>query len=146
MIVYRVVCPEGHEFDGWFRDSSSFDAQVEAGDVVCPFCGANRVTKALMAPHLAKSGTPSARAAAAVPGELAEAQRLAAKAVRKLRDHVETHFDYVGRRFAEEARRIHHGDANERGIYGEATGAEVKELHEEGVKVAPLPELPEKAN
>ncbi len=146
MIVYRVVCPTGHEFDGWFRDSSSFGAQVEAGDVVCPWCGANRVTKALMAPHLARNGAVPSDTSPVAPGELAEAQNRVAKAVRKLRAHVETHFDYVGPRFAEEARRIHYGDAEERGIYGEATGAEVKDLHEEGVTVAPLPELPEKAN
>lgn len=146
MIVYRVVCPEGHEFDGWFRDSSSFDAQVEAGDVACPWCGATQVSKALMAPNLAKSRTLSPRAGTAAKSDLSRAQKQVAKAVRKIRDHVESHFDYVGAQFAEEARRIHHGQSEERGIYGEATGKEVKELHEEGVDVAPLPELPEKAN
>lgn len=146
MIVYRVVCPKGHEFDGWFRDSSSFDAQVEAGDVACPYCGATRVTKALMTPNLAKSGALSPRAKTAAKSELSKARNQMAKAVRKIRDHVETHFDYVGPQFADEARRIHYGESQERGIYGEATGKEVKELNEEGVKVAPLPELPEKAN
>jgi len=146
MILYRVVCPTGHEFDGWFRDSSSFDAQVEAGDVACPVCGATEVTKALMAPNLAKSGALTPRARTDAQNDLSKAQQRMAKAVRKIRDHVETHFDYVGPRFAEEARRIHHGESKERGIYGEATGTEVKELTEEGVQVAPLPDPPEKAN
>jgi hypothetical protein len=146
MIVYSVVCPEGHEFDGWFRDSSSFDAQVEAGDVACPYCGSAKVAKALSAPNLAMSGALSQGRQKAAAGELAKARNQMAKAVRKVREHVETHFDYVGPRFAEEARRIHYGETRERGIYGEATGAEVKELHDEGVRVAPLPELPEKAN
>lgn len=142
MIVYRVVCRKGHEFDGWFRDSASFDAQAEAGAVACPVCGSVKVSKAMMAPNVATSGALSP----ARPGDLAQARRSVTNMLRKVRDHVEKNFDYVGDRFAEEARRIHYGEADERGIYGEATSGEVSDLMEEGVSVAPLPELPDKAN
>lgn len=142
MIVYRVICSKGHEFDGWFRDSATFDAQIAAGDVTCPGCGSAEVSKAMMAPNLAKRRiAPHGK-----PGDLAAARQAAVRMLSKVRDHVEKNFDYVGDRFADEARRIHYGDADERGIYGEATGGEVKDLMEEGVHVAPLPELPDKAN
>lgn len=140
MIVYRLVCKKDHEFDAWFRDSAAYDAQSASGKVVCPVCGSRKVSKAIMAPNIATSEKmPSKPSKMPDPAKLAEVMKT-------VRDHVERNFDYVGDRFADEARKIHYGEADERGIYGEATGEEVKDLIDEGVEVAPLPAPPEKAN
>ncbi len=134
MIKYQLICDADHEFEGWFRDSADYDAQAEDGLVECPACGSEIVRKAVMAPAIAgtkRSGSREAR--------LLEIRRDMSKAVERARDYVEKNFDYVGDKFPEEARKIHYGEKEERGIYGEATGKEVKELVDEGVSVAPLP-------
>ncbi len=154
MIVYRLICAEGHEFDGWFRDSAAYDAQAKAGAVECPECGTRSVQKALMAPNLGAGTRKRDPEPVKQPAALAKSDDMAPQEIvsrmqalgRKLRAHVETNFDYVGDKFAEEARKIHNGEADERGIYGEAKGSEVKELVEEGIAVAPLPDAPDKAN
>lgn len=132
MIKYRLLCAEDHEFEGWFRDSADYEAQVGKRFVECPVCGSAQVRKAIMAPAVARRS--NAREA-----RLAEIKRDMAKAVSRARDYVEKNFDYVGDKFPEEARKIHYGETAERGIYGEATGEEVRDLVEEGVSVAPLP-------
>ncbi len=131
MIRYALLCDNEHEFDGWFRSSAVFEEQVRAGEVACPVCGGREVRKALMAPSLARSevGTP------------AETIRTMMMALRR---HVEENCDYVGDAFAETARRIHFGEEEQRGIYGEATPDEALALVEEGVEVAPLPVLPQR--
>ena len=138
MILYRLKCTHDHEFEAWFRDSGDFDAQAAQGAVECPLCGDHAVTKTLMTPRLgAKKADP------------AEAGRMAAKVreqMNTLHRHVVENADYVGTDFPEEARRIHYKEAEERGIYGEASPEEVKALNEEGVEVFPLPGAPEKQN
>jgi hypothetical protein len=136
MIVYDLRCPEGHQFEAWFRDSAAYEAQVEVGDVLCPTCGSDRVQKALMAPNLARG---EARGPAAQVDERAVQAR---RALRALRSQIETNCDYVGARFPEEARRIHYGEADPRGIYGESTADEAEALKEEGVQVQRIPWLP----
>jgi len=147
MIRYSLVCEHDHDFEAWFRNSATCAEQLEQGAVECPVCGSRTVRKGLMAPAIAKSGavrSTKGKQAARTEGEgRAEIMR---KAVSALRKHVENSFDYVGDRFAEEARRIHYGETDERGIYGEAGGEDVKDLCEEGILVVPLPEDPEKAN
>jgi hypothetical protein len=141
MIKYQLTCDTDHEFEGWFRDSADYDAQSGASLIECPACGSGDVRKAMMAPAIARrTGSRSAR--------LAGIKSDMAKAAERARDYVEKNFDYVGDQFSEEARKIHYGETKGRGIYGEATGKEVKELVEEGVRVAPLPgpeKKPEKA-
>ncbi len=133
MIKYQLICDSEHEFEGWFRDSAEFDAQSEDGLLECPLCGGSEVRKAVMAPAIAKSGSISSSSRkSAFLREMAEAAGRA-------RTYVEKNFDYVGDKFPEEARKIHYGETDARGIYGEATGREVKELVDEGVGVAPLP-------
>ena len=136
MILYRLTCGNGHQFEAWFRDSATYDAQSTSGDVECPFCGSNHVSKAPMAPHLAtvKKKTAEVRAR-----EVAE-QIL--QAVNKLHRHVEENCEYVGNEFAEEARAIHYGDAEERDIYGEATEAEAMDLDVEEIEFYRLPQRP----
>jgi len=131
MIKYQLRCDADHEFEGWFRNSSDYDAQASDGMLSCPACGSAKVGKAIMAPAISSSETKAQR--------VADMRRSIAAAAERARDYVEKNFDYVGERFPEEARKIHYGEKSPRGIYGEASGAEVKALIDEGVEVAPLP-------
>lgn len=146
MIVYRLACAEGHEFEGWFRDSAGFDAEAAGGRVHCPECGSHRVEKALMAPRLGR-GLKADREPTVAPVPAQEQRtnardpRLAAL-LKAVREHVEKNFDYVGSRFPEEARRMHYGETEHRDIYGEASLEEANDMLEEGLSVAPLPRLP----
>ena len=137
MIRYALQCAAGHGFEAWFGSSAAYDEQVARGLVECPVCGTPRVGKAIMAPAVA--GTKRTAEPAVPPARMREMFRHAAREVRR---HVMSEFDDVGPRFAQEARAIHEGKAEERGIYGEATAAEVKALNEDGVTVAPLPPEP----
>ena len=134
MIAYALRCHKGHEFDGWFRDSTAFDQQSRGGHLSCPSCNSIRVEKAVMAPSV--SGTKKRADAAAQMRQFATG----------LRKYVQENADYVGPDFAKEARKIHYGETDERHIYGEATSQEARELIEEGVDVAPLPPDPDSVN
>ncbi|MBB4005737.1 DUF1178 family protein [Aurantimonas endophytica] len=153
MISFALRCePHGHGFDGWFRSGEDFDAQAERRLVECPVCGSTDVAKALMRPALGKGGKASvagdqAQTAMAPGGGYVNAE--AAKVFAKLQEmarELRAKADYVGPRFAEEARRIHYGETEARQIYGEASPAEVKGLGEEGIAALPLPPLPEDKN
>ena len=137
MIVYNLRCRNSHEFEGWFRDSATFDAQSKSGKLTCPVCDSRKVEKAIMAP--AVSGAKKS----AVTADEAKKMR---QFMTGLRKYVQENADYVGPKFAEEARKIHYGEAEDRHIYGEATVDEAKELVEEGVDVAPLPPDVDSAN
>ncbi|MEL7490871.1 MAG: DUF1178 family protein [Pseudomonadota bacterium] len=138
MIKYNLLCAADHEFEGWFRSSDDFAAQSRDGLLECPACGSDDVRKAIMAPAIARPG------AARRDKRLAEIKESMSAAVTRARDYVEKNFDYVGEKFPEEARRIHYGETEKRGIYGEASGKEVKDLVSEGVEIAPLPGLKSK--
>jgi hypothetical protein len=149
MIHYTLECDDGHGFDGWFRNSDAFDRQVARGLVVCPECGATTVHKSIMAPNVATTkGREVAPMATTAPEDpkIAQARKEVAAAMRKLRETVEANAEYVGPKFAEEARKIHYEETESRGIYGEASLKDVKELHEEGIDCHPLPVLPEEQN
>ena len=139
MIHFQLKCKRNHEFEAWFRSSKSFADQRKRGDVHCPECGDNQVTKALMTPSIAKGSRISGNSAEKRAQEVAE-QVL--KAANKLREVVEENFEYVGDDFAEKARAIHYGETIERNIYGEATEKEAEELDEEGIDFTRLPKLP----
>lgn len=146
MIRYDLECANGHIFDGWFSDSGSFDKQAKAGVVECPACGTTDVHKTLMAPGIpAKSNTKSDSQPVMQNAPNTPAAELT-DMIRKLRAHVEENSEYVGPRFAEEARKIHYEESEARGIYGEASLQEARELNEEGIEVQPLPLLPEEHN
>ena len=143
MITYNLVCKDGHEFEGWFANSTIYDAQEKAGDLVCPVCGDDGVTKAIMAPAVKTSITKAkGRNAVAPPDE----QQKLRKFVAGFRKYVEENADYVGPKFPEEARKIHYGETEARHIYGESTVREAKELIEEGIEIAPLPSDPNDLN
>ncbi len=138
MIVYALQCSEGHDFEGWFRDSAAFDEQKAEAKLICPVCETRAVAKAPMAP--AVKGAPAERRSA--PEELRKMRRF----MTGLRKYIEQNADYVGPKFPEEARKIHYGEIEHREIYGEASVSEAKELIEEGIDVAPLPPDLEEAN
>ena len=161
MIHYQLRCGAGHGFDGWFRDSAAFDMQCAAGLTTCPACGTADVKRALMAPALGRKGRQKpaqVEAAAPVPavadspptgaeppaapvagGVLPDGMRAM---LQKIRAEVEKRCDYVGTEFAAEARRIHSGEHEKRGIYGEATPAEAESLADDGIDVAQIPWVP----
>jgi hypothetical protein len=165
MIHYQLQCGRAHAFDGWFKDSTSFDRQAEMGLVACPFCNGTDVKRALMAPALGRGNrqakdpalsmepaspptsgavpTPKPAVASPVLGTFAETEEAdqLRSLLRRLRAEVEKHCDYVGPGFAEEARRIHYGEAEARGIYGEATMAETESLADEGIEFGVMPWL-----
>ena len=140
MIKYALLCEFDHPFEGWFSSSADFDDQHARGLLDCPMCGSKAVRKAIMAP--AVQGTK----AQAAPQPPPEARQVMMQAMHEVRRHVEENFDYVGDRFAKEARAIHEGRSEDRGIYGEATPEQVRELTEDGVRVAPLPPKPPEKN
>lgn len=140
MIKYALACDSGHEFEGWFGASADYDDQSGRGLLECPVCSSHMVSKQIMAPAIA--GTKAQRSGQ--PAEPAAARAMMMEAMGQIRRHVEDNFDYVGDSFAREARAIHEGKSEERGIYGEASPAEVKALVEDGVPVAAMPPEPPK--
>lgn len=153
MIHYRLRCANGHPFESWFASSAAFDRQAKRGFVACPHCGSAKVERAIMAPNV--SGTRKSRAATPVPaaaphGEplpLMSTQETELRAkLKSLRDELTGKADNVGRKFPDEARRMHYGEIGHRPIYGEASLDEARALHDEGVEFFPLPQLPDDRN
>lgn len=138
MIRYALTCDHDHGFEGWFASSGDYDDQLARGLVECPVCGSKGVRKQIMAP--AVSGTKRTQREI----EPAKMQTMIMEAAGRIRRHVEENFDDVGDGFASEARAIHEGRAEDRGIYGQATPQEVRDLVDDGVPVAPLPPEPPK--
>ncbi|MFY9629691.1 MAG: DUF1178 family protein [Methylocystis sp.] len=149
MIHYSLICVQAHEFDGWFRDSSAFDAQAANGSVHCPFCQSNKVAKAPMAPHVARGVSEKAparqqggRTEGGKEPEVALLDERHAQLrgmIRELRETVLAVAEDVGESFPKEARKIHDGDAPERPIRGRASFAEAKALLDEGIDILALP-------
>ncbi len=156
MIHYQLRCAHQHEFDGWFQSSAAFDKQAGAGLVECPACGDVKVSRAMMAPAVATRDSapvaatesvtpppevpvPAAEPAVAASGPMPAHIRAM---LQRLRSEVEKHCDYVGPAFAEEARKIHRGESDKRGIYGETTPSEAEALADEGIEVARMPWVP----
>ncbi|MGV3490495.1 MAG: DUF1178 family protein [Devosia sp.] len=141
MITYSLVCDKAHKFDAWFKSAEAFDEQSGRGIVTCPVCGSGKVGKALMAPALSRVNSDKVSLSSGHPMQ-SEIREL----MRAMRKKVMSEADYVGDRFADEARKIHFKEADARGIYGEATHDEVAELLDDGIDFLPLPNLPEEAN
>jgi hypothetical protein len=135
MILFKLRCSAGHEFEAWFRDGATYERQASRGLIACLDCGDTSVAKAPMAPRVAKAAAAAEAPPDAAPEQLRHMLQI-------LRRHVEAHCDHVGDRFAEEVRRIERGEAEKRGIYGDATEAEARALAEEGIEVARIPWLP----
>jgi hypothetical protein len=149
MILYQLRCGKDHSFEAWFKDGQTCERQLARKTVECPTCGSRKVTKALMAPRI--SGSEKKQQSANLPANVPASQSnqpmsVMASAMRQhlqeVRSKVEANCDYVGDKFADEARKIHYGETEARGIYGEATDQQHQELVEEGVEVARIPWLP----
>jgi hypothetical protein len=137
MIRYALACEHAHEFEGWFGSSDDFDDQSVRGLVECPVCATKAVRKQIMTPAVAGTKKKGEAQSPAVTSMLMEAMG-------QIRRHVEDNFDYVGDTFASEARAIHEGRSEDRGIYGEATPKQIADLNADGVQIAPLPPEPPK--
>ena len=145
MIKYALACEQAHEFESWFPSSEAFEAQRKRGFVTCPFCDSAKVEKQIMAPSVARTDKAlTAPAPEAQPvAILSEKERELRAALRALREHVMKNAEDVGKGFVEEARKMHHGETEERSIYGEADLAEARALLDEGIDVLPLPVVPD---
>jgi hypothetical protein len=137
MIKFSLKCAEGHGFESWFKTGAAFDDLNRRGFVACPVCGNTSVTKAMMAPAVAMG-----RAQQDTPPVIAAQPSEAETKLKELRAQVEANSEYVGTRFATEARAMYLGDTPDRPIYGEAAPEDAKALLQEGVPVLPLPFLP----
>ncbi|MCW5751462.1 MAG: DUF1178 family protein [Alphaproteobacteria bacterium] len=138
MILFDLKCHKDHVFEAWFRDSRAYESQAKAGKIVCPVCASSKVGKALMAPSIASSRQKAKTGAAAQAQAQAEVRQM----LLELREQVEKNCEYVGPQFAEEARKIHYGETDPRGIYGEASEQETAELIEEGIEIGRIPWIP----
>ncbi|MDH6593730.1 hypothetical protein M2165_003619 [Variovorax sp. TBS-050B] len=142
MKVLDLRCAHGHGFEGWFASTEAFESQLAAGLVECPICADTRIVKLLSAPRLNLLGNAKApEAAAPAPAKAAvpsTEQSPEARWMRAVREVLAKTED-VGDRFADEARRMHYGEAEERGIRGHATPEQTVALLEEGIPVMPLP-------
>jgi len=138
VIVYNLQCAEGHAFEGWFASSAAYEEQVAAVKLICPVCASTAIEKAPMAP--AVSGTKKTVFKA---DEVKKMRQF----ITGMRKYVQENAEYVGKEFAEEARKIHYGESDDRHIYGEASLAEAQDLVDEGIDIAALPpELDDKTN
>ncbi|MFK7876216.1 MAG: DUF1178 family protein [Paracoccaceae bacterium] len=139
MIKYTLKCDQGHSFESWFQSAAAFDTLKSAGHLACSTCGSSQVEKAIMAPRVrAARDEVSVPKATHVAGQDADVQ----KSLEEMKRTVEENSDYVGDKFASEARSMHLGDTPERAIYGQANAAEAKSLIEDGIPVLPLPFTP----
>lgn len=152
MIHYQLRCGQAHGFDGWFKDSASFEKQAKRGLIECPECGGTDIERALMAPALGRrealpavAETPSPPTPPAAPPENVAAVRLPARmiaALQRMRAEVEKNCDYVGPDFADQARAMHRGEVEPKSIYGETSDEQAESLAEEGIPVARIPWVP----
>ncbi|RDE08849.1 DUF1178 family protein [Pelagibacterium lacus] len=140
MIQYTLTCEAGHRFDAWFKNAAAYDEQAERGVLTCPVCNSSSIEKALMAPAVS-TREEKVSLSSSHPDHV---RHLAA--LRQLRRKMTEHADYVGDKFAEEARKIHYEEAEARGIYGEASRDDVSSLIEEGIDFMPLPSIPDEHN
>jgi len=142
MIRFNLRCEADHEFDGWFASNDGFVEQKRRGFVTCPHCHSNNVEKSLMAPQISTGRRKEAIAVSTMD----ETRKALFEEMKKLRDAVTEKGEDVGQRFAEEARKIHYGEADDRLVYGQADRDEITGLADEGIAIAPLPVLPDDAN
>ena len=131
MIKYNLKCENNHNFDAWFSDSSNFEEQNKKNLIFCPKCNSTKIEKNIMAPNIGSKKQSYTNAL--------KTEKNYEKIIKNVRKHVEKNFEYVGNKFADEARAIHYGEKEEREIYGETSVEEAVDLIEEGVNVSPIP-------
>ena len=141
MIRYDLVCENEHFFESWFKDSKTYQKQLEANEIVCPECSSCSISKSLMAPGIpkktnTKNGNVIANSSSSTLNN----------AIRKIRNEIKKNSEYVGDKFPEEARKIHYNEAEMRSIYGEASKKEITDLVDEGIDIIQIPEIPDDKN
>ncbi len=137
MIVFNLNCSDcASSFEGWFENTHDYNKQIRKGLLTCPSCNSTRIKKGLMTPNVAKKSN----------SKISKTNKSIASNVKKLKKIIEKEFDYVGDKFTEEAKKIKYGEAKERGIYGEASIEQTKELIDEDIDVLPLPFSAKKTN
>ena len=155
MIRYALVCDRKHQFEAWFNNSADYDKQAKRGLVSCPACDSTKVDKAIMAPAIStskkrKAASPTADVSAppaSAPVAMLSPQETEVRAkLKELRDHLTKNADNVGKKFPDEARKMHYGDIEHRSIYGEASADDAKKMLDEGIEFHPLPTLPDEKN
>ena len=156
MIRYSLICDRKHEFEAWFNNSADYDKQAKRRLVACPVCDSAKVEKAIMAPAISDSkrrkavpvpaDVPAPQAAHAPVAMLSPQETEMRAKLKELRDHLTKNADNVGKKFPEEARKMHYGDIEHRSIYGEASADDAKKMLDEGIEFHPLPTLPDDKN
>jgi hypothetical protein len=144
VIKYSLKCAQAHEFEAWFASIASYDDQAGSGEVRCPECGTRDVAKSVMAPHVSGRAREAEGKCPAPPAPRTGAELT--QFLREVRRVLVAASEDVGARFPEEARRIHYGETEVRGIHGTASGEEARALAEEGIEIVALPLLPEDSN
>lgn len=138
MIIYDLECGAKHQFEGWFKNANEYAEQQQSGLLICPICGSETIRKIPSASYISKSGSAS--------GELEpsnmEKEIVQHQVVKMFHEYINKNFDDVGSKFAEEAKKMHYGETDERNIRGTATSDEIKELKDEGVSAVQLPPAP----
>jgi len=142
LIRYSLSCDNAHEFEGWFSESADFDRQIESGFLTCPVCNSAAISKLLMAPSVSTARKKNEMQTLAMDAARKEAIIKIKEAVEAIKANAED----VGAKFPEEARKIHYGEADARGIIGKATPDEARALVEEGIEIAAIPVLPDDTN
>ena len=159
MILYRLRCSKGHEFESWFKDSKTYERQEKKSLIGCAVCGDAKVVRAPMAPRLGKGGKKADVEAPAPPLRRhprprrrrsssrwrpwpSTCPRSCARRCSRCATEVEKNCEHVGDKFAEEARKIHYGESDKRGIYGETSDEEAEALADEGIEFGRLPWIP----
>lgn len=142
MIKFGLACDNLHDFEAWFSSNSDFDDQLKEGYVTCPHCGSDNVQKSLMVPAVSTGRSKDKKQQMMMNAAQAEAM----KQMREMVKQVKANTENVGERFPEEARKIHYGETEAKGIRGQASVDEVHELIDEGVEIVPLPDLPDEQN
>ena len=135
MIKFDLICENQHIFEASFDDSHSFEKQKRKKQIECPLCNSSKISKSVMAPNISGKSTSSAKSNR-------EKKKLFSnynKQLNKIKSDIEKNFTYVGKKFPEEARKIHYGEAKDKPIYGEATEKESQELVDEGIGLVRLP-------
>tara|TARA_Y100001980_G_C14408340_1_gene202647 strand:- start:267 stop:701 length:435 start_codon:yes stop_codon:yes gene_type:complete len=135
MIKFDLVCENEHIFEASFDDSSSFEKQKKKKLIECPLCSSSNISKSVMAPNISNKSSSSIK----INREKNKLFSNYNKQINKIKSEIEKNFTYVGKKFPEEARKIHYGEVKDKPIYGEATEKESQELVDEGISLVRLP-------
>lgn len=147
MIRYALICDKGHDFESWFSSGDDYEKQVKRGFVTCPICNSPKVQKQIMAPAVGRAGESEAGEPATQPVALiSEKEKELRAKIKEFREMLMQNSDYVGNRFADEARAMHRGEIERRTVHGEASPDEARSMIEEGVPFLPIPSLPDERN